>query len=247
MLDKGADGLDKGSAAYDGLEEIAMPQSQDSKFEIYDFLRITLAAEHSQLNVRVNLPLIHVLIEKAKGSDIYISTCLEFSQSCEGQTPESATNQLCFIMFEYFFIVLADKSKGQKYLREEIARPCNNHLWDKARKYNLRKYEDELSLIEMSLRNESKSKRFEKLKNKFAISSQSEQNTADNQDITIQHLRDELEKKDKVIKSMQELFEEEKNKILEENKSLRRGGIGHKQTFWTEVDMKVARSAIPIS
>ena len=192
------------------FKKVMQIEEQNSAFKIYDFLRVTLKARLSPTDVNVSLPLIHVLIERAVDSDIYISTCLEFSQSQEGDTPQYATIQLCFTMFEYFFTILADKDKGREYLHEEVKKPYNNHLWDKIRGYLLEGYEDNLCFMEMNLQDEKDNKKFKELQSKLIKKSRSNQKGQLQDQETIKELKKELEEKDKSIERMEKLFDKEK-------------------------------------
>ena len=121
-------------------------------FQIYDFLRVQMYAIYKPNQIRISLPLIHVLIEKAVNRDIYVSTCLEFSQASESATPHGSVSSLTLLMYKYFFSILGSEERGREYLYEEVKKPYNNYLWDAVREYNLKRSEDELHYIEMTLR-----------------------------------------------------------------------------------------------
>ena len=156
-----------------------------------------MQASYKSDEMCISLPLIHVLIEKAVGSSVYVSTCLEFSQACESETPHDSVNKLVFLMFQYFFKILGDKDGGREYLYREVKKPYNNHLWDIIREYNLKESEDELRYIEMTLQGKQREESFNDLKERLKSKQKTLKKFILNKDTINKRLKKELVEKEK--------------------------------------------------
>lgn len=112
--------------------------------KIEDMLRFELQARFKRTGTKVSFPVIHVLIESLPDNS-YIATCLEYSQSYDGDSMQDAVSGLIDFMFRYFDRVLA--KGGAEALYDQVRRPDSDALWARVREFYARKRDAEMNFV----------------------------------------------------------------------------------------------------